>query len=185
MQEEVENRTIMLAINTTKLTTRELKKAILKALDMMKKRREQTRAEVRNQAQQKAWNKTQSKIQNKAQSKTSMVPQGKQTVKQLVGQNQGVSNIEVTEKNIKSFERVARKYGVDFAVKKDKSLSPPRYLVFFKGRDADAITSAFKEFTSKKLKKQSRESVLKKLNHFKELVKNTVVNRTRKKEREL
>ncbi len=181
MQEEVENRTIMLAINTSKLTTRALKKAILSTLDIMKKKREQARMEIRNNAQNKAW----IKAQNKVQSKTPAIPHGKQTVKQLVGQNQGVSNIEVTEKNIKAFEGVARKYGVDFAVKKDKSMSPPRYLVFFKGRDADAITSAFKEFTSKKLKKQNRESVLKKLGHFKELVKNTVVNRTRKKEREL
>lgn len=60
-------------------------------------------------------------------------PTGKQTVKQLIGQNQGVSNIEITDSNIKSFERVARKYGVDFAVKKDRSVSPPKYLVFSRG----------------------------------------------------
>ena len=65
-------------------------------------------------------------------------PTGKQTVKQLIGQNQGVSNIEITDSNIKSFERVARKYGVDFALKKDKSGDIPKYLVFFKARDADA-----------------------------------------------
>lgn len=41
-----------------------------------------------------------------------------------------MSNIEVTDKNIKSFEKVARKYGVDFAIKKDKSVTPPKYLVF-------------------------------------------------------
>lgn len=54
-------------------------------------------------------------------------------MKQLIGQNQGVSNIEITDSNIKSFERVARKYGVDFAVKKDRSVSPPKYLVFSRG----------------------------------------------------
>ena len=41
---------------------------------------------------------------------------------------------------------VARKYNVDFAVKKDKTTEPPKYLVFFKGRDADAVAQAFKEF---------------------------------------
>ena len=158
MQEEVENRTVTLVINTTKLTTRTLKTAILKALAQMKKRRETN--------------------------KIAEIPHGKQTVKQLIGQNQGVANIEVTKKNIKSFERVARKYGVDFAVKKDKSQTTPKYLVFFKARDTDALTAAFKEFTAKNLKKENRESVLKKLNHFKEIVKNTVVNRTRKKELE-
>ena len=53
--------------------------------------------------------------------------QGKMTVQELVGQNAGVSNIEITENNIRSFERVAKKYRVDFAVKKDKTTQPPRY----------------------------------------------------------
>lgn len=65
---------------------------------------------------------------------------GKISIKELVGQNAGVSNIEVTDGNIKSFERVAKKYNVDFAIKKDKTTEPPRYLVFFKGRDADVLT---------------------------------------------
>ena len=81
-------------------------------------------------------------------------PCGKQSVKQLVGQNQGVSNIEITDKNIKDFERIARKYGVDFALKKDKTGDIPKYLVFFKARDADALTAAFKEYTPKVRKKE-------------------------------
>ena len=47
-------------------------------------------------------------------------PQGKQTLKQLMKQNAGVSNIEITEGNIKAFESTAKKYGIDFALKKDK-----------------------------------------------------------------
>ena len=53
------------------------------------------------------------------QSRRPQAHHGKQTVKQLVEQGAGVRNIEITDKNIKSFERVARKYGVDFALKKD------------------------------------------------------------------
>ena len=56
---------------------------------------------------------------------------GKQTVKQLVGQGHGVTNIEISDKNIKDFESTARKYGVDFAVTKDTSEQPPKWLVFF------------------------------------------------------
>ena len=74
-------------------------------------------------------------------------------MKQLIWQNQGVSNIEITDSNIKSFERVARKYGVDFALKKDKSGDIPKYLVFFKARDADALTAAFREYTAKEVKR--------------------------------
>ena len=80
---------------------------------------------------------------------------GKISIKELVGQNAGVSNIEVTDGNIKSFERVAKKYNVDFAIKKDKTTEPPRYLVFFKGRDADVLTQAFKEFVKVNEKKLS------------------------------
>lgn len=98
-------------------------------------------------------------------------PTGKQTVKQLVGQGQGVSNIEITDSNIKSFERIARKYGVDFALKKDKSGEIPKYLVFFKGRDTEALTAAFKEFTAKEIKREEKPSLMEQLRKLREHVK--------------
>ena len=113
-----------------------------------------------------------------------VIPHGKQTVKQLIGQNQGVSNIELTDPSIRQFDRIARKYGVDYAIKRDRSSDPPKFLVFFKGRDADALTSAFNEYVGKKVKKASRPSVLQRLAHFKELVKNTIVNREKRRELE-
>ena len=94
---------------------------------------------------------------------------GKQSVKSLVGQGDGVQNIEITDKNIKSFERVARKYGVDFALKKDPAQG--RYLVFFKARDADALNAAFAEYTAKTLNREKgKPSIKKQLSHFKQLV---------------
>ncbi len=56
---------------------------------------------------------------------------GKTSVKKLVGGGMGVSSIEVTDGNIKSFERVAKKYNVDIAVKKDKTCEPPKYMVLY------------------------------------------------------
>lgn len=50
--------------------------------------------------------------------KKTVIPHGKQSVKQLIGQNQGVTSIESNDPDIKSFDKVARKYGVDYAVKK-------------------------------------------------------------------
>ena len=97
-----------------------------------------------------------------------MKPCGKQTVKQLVGQDQGVANIEITDRNIKDFERIARKYGVDFALKKDRTGEIPKYLVFFKARDGDALTAAFKEYTAKTDRKREHPSVIQKLRKFKE-----------------
>ena len=51
--------------------------------------------------------------------KAPKIYRGKQTLKHLMKQNTGVSNIEITEGNIKAFESTAKKYGIDFALKKD------------------------------------------------------------------
>lgn len=155
MQEEVENRTVTLVISGTRLTARSLGTAIGKFLEWQKSRKNDPK-----------------------------IPHGKQSVKDLAKQNQGMSNIEITDKNIKSFEKSARKYGVDFAVKKDRTVKPPKYFVFFKGRDADAITAAFTDFTAKTVKKSERPSALAQLRKFTEIVKNTVSDRVKNKDRE-
>ena len=115
----------------------------------------------------------------------STAAKGKQSVKQLVRQGQGVSNIEINDKNIKSFESSARKYGIDYAVKKDNTETPPKWLVFFKAKDADALTSAFKDFTAKETKKSvaKKPSVLKTLQKFSELIKTQVVDKVKNKSR--
>ena len=82
-------------------------------------------------------------ILSKGKKQLAKPPQGKQSLKQLMKQNAGVSNIEITEGNIKAFESTAKKYGIDFALKKDATESPPRYLVFFKGRDADVRNAVY------------------------------------------
>lgn len=162
MQEEVENKTLTLMVNGTRFTGRMLKAAIAKYMAH--------RREVKHQKQQKR--------------DSPVIPHGKQTVKQLIGQNQGVSNIEINDPSIREFDRIARKYGVDYAIKRDRSSSPPKFLIFFKSRDADALTSAFNEYAGKKVRKASRPSVLQRLASFKERVKNTVVNREKRKELE-
>ena len=121
MQEEVTNGSVTIIINSAKMTEQVLEKALQKYLE----------------AKQKG---NQPKIYR-----------GKQTLKQLAGQNAGLANIEISDKNIKAFTHVAKKYHVDFALKKDTTAEQPRYLVFFKSRDADAITAAFQEFAAGKM----------------------------------
>jgi len=159
-QEQINDKTISIAIRSTKLTGRILAKALNTILSEMKKQK------LHGQ-QPKSY-------------------QGKQSLKNLVKQGTGVSNIEITDKNIKSFERVARKYGVDFSLKKDSAVTPPKWLVFFKGRDADVITAAFNEYSAKTLKKSTdKPSILVALRKMKELsaslnqekVKNKVIER--------
>ena len=70
-----------------------------------------------------------------------MKHRGKQTVRQLVGQNQGVSNIELSGQDLKEFQRIPRRYGVDYAIRKVDG-DKPRFLVFFKARDSDALYRA-------------------------------------------
>ena len=89
---------------------------------------------------------------------------------------------EVTDQNIGSFNRIARKYGIDFAPFKVKG--EKRYMVFFKAPDADAMTAAFKEYTAKQVRKAERPSVLEMLQHFKSLIQAAVVDRTKRKELE-
>ena len=91
--------------------------------------------------------------------KSPKIHRGKQTLKQLAGQNAGLANIEISDRNIKAFTHVAKKYHVDFALKKDTTAEQPRYLVFFKSRDADAITAAFQEFASRKMGRDEKPSV--------------------------
>ena len=107
---------------------------------------------------------------------------GKQSLKHLARQNAGLANIEISDKNIKAFTHVAKKYHVDFALKKDTTAEKPRYLVFFKSRDADAITAAFQEFTAGKLHR--RPSIRRLITQVKEQTQKTE-HRQRDREKEI
>ena len=92
---------------------------------------------------------------------------GKQSIKSLQRSGAQITNIVVTDNNIKSFDRVARKYGIDYSLKKVEQEGKTEYLVFFKAKDVDVMTAAFMEYTSETLKKQKRESVRQKLERVK------------------
>ena len=126
MQEEITQKTLALCVETGKITAQLLQQAMKKVLADMEKHK--------NDPQ---------------------LRHGKQTLRQLMKHGAGVSNIEITDANIKAFESTAKKYGIDFALKK----ADDRYLVFFKGRDADVLTAAFREFSKKKLDKERTPSL--------------------------
>lgn len=106
---------------------------------------------------------------------------GKTTVRKLVGDGRGASTIEINEGNIKSFEKVAKKYNIDFAVKKDKTTEPPKYIIFFKAKDSDVLVQAFKEFVHQNEKKKDKVSIKDKLIFFKNLAKSKNKERQREK----
>ena len=133
LQEEVEQKTFNIVVSTTKLTARTILNAGRTALQQY-----------------------QSKLLADKSS-------GKQSVRMLLRQNRGVSSVEIDKTNIKGFERYAKKYGIDYAIRKDSSEVPPRYLVFFKAPDVEAFDAAFKEYSVSLLSKTKRPSVLAKL----------------------
>jgi len=103
--------------------------------------------------------------QNKGKTK---LHHGQQSLKQLKKHGAALSNIEITEANIGAFKPCAKKYGVDFTLRKDKTTQPPHYVVIFKAKDADNLEQAFREFTAKTLSKEQRPSIRKVLSAVKQ-----------------
>ena len=132
MQEEVDQKTIALAVKTGKLTAQVLQAAIRKYLA----------------ARQKG---------------TGKAHHGQQSLRQLKKDGSALSNIEITDANIGLFKPCAKKYDIDFTLRKDRTTHPPRYIVIFKSKQADNLEQAFKEFTAKKLQQQERPSIRKTL----------------------
>ena len=136
MQEDIEHRAVTLAINAGKMTGRTFRNALAKLLHFLK---------------------------NKHQQHKQVKPCGKQSVKKLIGQNQGVSRVDLShDDDVKQFEHVARKYGVDYAITKVKG-EKPRYLIFFKARDNDALTAALEEYTAQRMRGKDKPSLHSKL----------------------
>ena len=96
---------------------------------------------------------------------------GKQAMRQLTKSGEQVTNIKITDQNIKAFDPIARKYNLDYHVKKIEGGEVPRYLVFFKGKDIDSMTEAFREFSTKKLNREKKPSIRKALTAAKEKAK--------------
>ena len=130
MQEEVDQKTIALAVKTGKLTAQVLQAAIRKYLA----------------ARQKG---------------TGKAHHGQQSLRQLKKDGSALTNIEVTEANIGAFKPCAKKYDIDFTLRKDRTTHPPLYIVIFKAKDADNLEQAFREFTAKTLSKEQRPSIRK------------------------
>ncbi|MDR2515411.1 MAG: PcfB family protein [Christensenellaceae bacterium] len=109
---------------------------------------------------------------------------GKMRYKQL-SKGGPLQNIEIMDDNIKAFDPIAREFDVKYALKKDVSTDPPRWLVFFRAKDTDALTAAFRKFTAITLEqKAEKPSVRETMAKFREFIKNAVIDRTKHKHRE-
>jgi hypothetical protein len=157
IQEQIDEKTVALVWRGAKFTGRTLANLLKKLLAEMKK--------------------------NADRAKQPESYKGKQSVKQLLSAGDAVSSVEITDKNIRAFEPVARKWGVDFALYRDDSVSPPKWTALFKSKQADAMLGAFKEYSAKALTRTAEKpSVLGLLRKMKELVKNQVADKTKTKQ---
>lgn len=135
MQEELERKTVAIIVTGGKLTARLLAKAV---------------AAIGR------------KIQKEYQK--GLAPQGRQSVKKLMNHRVATNSLDLSG-STRQFDRVARKYHVDYAFHK---VGPDKYLLFFKAGQADAITACFSEYSRKVLAKSRRPSIAQRLKHFAE-----------------
>lgn len=165
MNDEVSQKTVAFYVRAARMTTNVLMWVLRKHLQKMEQNHN---------------------IKKQAAAAKKSQPLGKISVKELARQNAGMKNIEITPANIKSFEKVARKYGINYALKKDSTKEPPVYLVFFKGRDEDALTAAFREYTGAVLRKANRPTIKKRLARFRDVIgKSADQDRTKQRHQEL
>ena len=133
-QEDLENKSVTLIINSSKLTARTLAAAFTKFLNYSRNKMKEHKE------------------------RQDVKPQGKQTVRELIEQNQGVEKTELADKaEVRRFDRIAKQYGVDYAIK--KGVSPDgkqRYMLFFKARDRAAIDQAMAAYAAEFARKHRR-----------------------------
>jgi len=141
LHEDINEKALNLAGRVGKMTADELKKLFDKML-----------ADLTN---------PQSKSKTAAKGDKPPEPKrGKQTLKQLSKQNAGLSTVELKDPNLRLLNSTMKKHGVDFAAVKD---GKGKYTLFFKGKDADTLTHAFKQYTGKLTQRANKPSISKTL----------------------
>ena len=104
---------------------------------------------------------------------------GKMSFKQL-SKGGTLSEVDITHDNIKAFDPIARKYGIRYSLQKDETSDPTLWRVYFRAKDADSMTAAFKEFSAQVLNREAdKPSVREQLKSLGEKVKNAVRELTR------
>ena len=105
---------------------------------------------------------------------------GKMSMKQL-SKGGCLSEVDITHDNIKAFDPIARKYGIRYSLQKDATAEPPLWRVYFRAKDADSMTAAFREFSASVLNRdRDRPSVREAMRDLSEKVRNAVRELTRK-----
>lgn len=123
------------------------------------------------------------KLNQHAAERSDKPKHGKTTIGKLMDQNAGAEKVEIENTGLKNFDKIARKYHIDYAIKKDSGEDPPKYYLFFKARDKDVMGMAFKEYMDSVKKQKEKESMKEKIQKNKEKSKQLDMKRSRDKNR--
>jgi len=149
LQEDIERRTFAVSVTASKLTAKTLAKALEAAMRKIRHHRQNAQA-----------------------------PQGRQSVKKLMNHSVSTNTIPL-DGNTRLFDRMARKYNVDYAFHK---VGPNKYLLFFKAGQADAITQCFSEYAKRVMLKGRRPSLAQRLGRTNEKIRQRPREHERKRE---
>lgn len=153
MQEEVEHRTVTLAVNAAKFTGRVLKEAVTRYAQHRQTRKKENAA----------------------------TKSGRVSMRQLQKQYGDLRSVTVDDDNTRAFERIARKYHVQYKVYRCEK---GKYQIFFKAPNDEAMQAAFMEYSKQKLRKADRPTITQTLQKIRDEIAATVGPLLKKKERE-
>lgn len=110
---------------------------------------------------------------------------GQQSLKSLEKYGGALSSIPLNSDSIKNFKGIARKHGVDFALSADSTKNPPQHTVYFKAKDTETMSAAFREYLAAEIRKGKSEklNLKERLNNAKSRV--TVQEKIKNQQREV
>ena len=152
MQDEINEKSINLAVRIGKITADELRKTFDKIIADLEEKRANPE-KVPEQPKESKDPKQQKEPKNPKEPK---LKHGKQTLKQLHKHNDGLSSIELKDPNLRQLLRETKKNDIDFSVMKD---GKGKYTLFFKGRNTEEMTNAFKRYANKTVNTAEKKSI--------------------------
>ena len=161
MQDEINEKTVNLAVRISKIAAAEIKKALEKLIAQLEQGKTKTPDVPKDPAEPE-------------------LNKGKQTLRQLQKHNEGLSSIELKDPELRRLHRAMKKDNIDFAVVKD---GKGKYTMFFKGKNADEMTHAFKRYTEKIVKIADKRAIKVDLREAKAAAKALDTGRNREKNR--
>ncbi|MDY6228818.1 MAG: PcfB family protein [Clostridium sp.] len=84
---------------------------------------------------------------------------GKQTIKDLNKKGRALENVNIDKTDLKSIQRILKKDGIDFAIKKD--INKEVFNLYFKAQDISQIEKIFKDYASKNFKDLKKDKGVK------------------------